>query len=69
MQTISGTNYNIYFGTTGYESLASILLPSKYSKLFILVDENTSQHCLPNFLSNLATEIEIEIIELEAGEI
>jgi 3-dehydroquinate synthase len=69
MQTISGTNYNIYFGTTGYESLASILLPSKYSKLFILVDENTSQHCLPHFLSNLATEIEIEIIELEAGEI
>ena len=69
MQTISGTNYNIYFGKTGYESLASILLPSEYSKLFILVDENTSQHCLPHFLSNLATEIEIEIIELEAGEI
>jgi 3-dehydroquinate synthase len=69
MQTISGSNYNIYFGTTGYESLASILLPSKYSKLFILVDENTSQHCLPHLLSNLATEIEIEIIELEAGEI
>jgi 3-dehydroquinate synthase len=69
METISGTNCNIYFGTTGYETLASILLPSKYSKLFILVDENTSQHCLPHFLSNLATEIEIEIIELEAGEI
>lgn len=69
METISGTNCNIYFGTAGYETLASILLPSKYSKLFILVDENTSQHCLPHFLSNLATEIEIEIIELEAGEI
>lgn len=69
METISGTNCSIYFGTSGYETLASILLPSKYSKLFILVDENTSQHCLPHFLSNLATEIEIEIIELEAGEI
>ena len=69
METISGTNCSIYFGTTGYETLSSILLPSKYSKLFILVDENTSQHCLPHFLSNLATEIEIEIIELEAGEI
>lgn len=68
MQTISGTNYNIYFGTSGYETLASILLPEKYSKIFILVDENTSQYCLPHFLSNLATEIEIEIIELEAGE-
>ncbi|WP_396142118.1 3-dehydroquinate synthase [Flavobacterium sp.] len=69
METISGTNCNIYFGPKGYETLDSILLPSKYSKLFILVDENTSQHCLPHFLSNLATEIEIEIIELEAGEI
>lgn len=69
METISGTNCNIYFGSAGYETFASILLPEKYSKLFILVDENTSQHCLPHFLSNLATEIEIEIIELEAGEI
>jgi 3-dehydroquinate synthase len=69
MQTISSNNYSIYFGTTGYEILASILLPTLYSKIFIVVDENTSEHCLPYFLSNLATEIEIEIIELEAGEI
>lgn len=68
MQTISGTNYDIFFGATGYETLAKLLLPSHYSKIFILVDENTSQHCLPYFLGLLATEIEIEIIELEAGE-
>jgi 3-dehydroquinate synthase len=67
MQTISGNNYDIFFGAKGYESLATILLPSHYSKIFILVDENTSQYCLPYFLSNLATDIEIEIIELEAG--
>ena len=69
MQTISGTNYNIHFGASGYETLASLLLPSQYSKIFILVDENTAELCLPHFLSNLATEVEIEIIELEAGEI
>ncbi|WP_396209063.1 3-dehydroquinate synthase [Flavobacterium sp.] len=69
MQTISGNNYDIFFGAKGYESLATILLPSHYSKIFILVDENTSQYCLPYFLSNLATDIEIEIIELEAGEL
>ena len=39
MQTISGTNYNIHFGASGYEALASLLLPSQYSKIFILVDE------------------------------
>jgi 3-dehydroquinate synthase len=69
MQTISGTNYDVLFGASGYETLAALLLPTQYSKIFILVDENTSQYCLPYFLSNLATEIEIEIIELEAGEL
>ncbi|WP_332023051.1 3-dehydroquinate synthase [Kaistella sp.] len=38
------------------------------SKLFILVDENTHEHCLPTLLGNLATEIPFEIIEIEAGE-
>lgn len=69
MQTISGTNYDIFFGATGYETLATLLLPSHYSKIFILVDENTSQYCLPHLLNHLATEMEIEIIELEVGEI
>jgi 3-dehydroquinate synthase len=39
-----------------------------YSKIFVLVDENTNENCLPYFLSNLPTEIEIEIIEIEVGE-
>ena len=68
MQTIQATNYSVFFNETGYEKLASYLIPSSYSRIFILVDENTSQYCLPHLLNNLATEIEIEIIELEAGE-
>ena len=69
MQTIQATNYSVFFNETGYEKLASYLVPTHYSKIFILVDDNTSQYCLPHLLNNLATEIEIEIIELEAGEI
>ncbi len=68
MQTIQATNYSVFFNETGYEKLASYLVSMHYSKIFILVDENTSQYCLPHLLNNLATEIEIEIIELEAGE-
>ena len=68
MQTIQATNYYVFFNETGYEKLASYLVPTHYSKIFILVDDNTSQYCLPHLLNNLATEIEIEIIELEAGE-
>lgn len=69
MQTITANNYSVYFDSKGFETLAEMLKPSHYSKIFILVDENTSQYCLPHLLNNLATEIEIEIIELEVGEI
>ena len=38
------------------------------SKIFILVDENTHDHCLPILLPNLETDAPFEIIEIEAGE-
>ena len=38
------------------------------SKIFILVDENTHEYCLPILLGNLETEIPFEIIEIAAGE-
>ncbi|WP_313807467.1 3-dehydroquinate synthase [Flavobacterium sp.] len=68
MQTINANGYSVYFNETIYSYLNEILLPKEYSKIFVLVDSKTSEHCLPNFLANLATEIEIEIIEFEAGE-
>lgn len=68
MQTIKANTYSIYFNEEGYLYLSSILKTTNYSKIYVLVDENTSELCLPNFLANLATEIEIEIIEIEAGE-
>lgn len=68
MQSIKANTYSIFFNEEGYSYLSSQLLSSTYSKIFILVDENTSQYCLPNFLANLATEVEIEIIEIENGE-
>lgn len=68
MQTIQANNYQVFFNDKGYTYLTETLTTSSYSKIFILVDENTAEHCLPKLLSSLATEIEIEIIELEAGE-
>ncbi|HJS00771.1 MAG TPA: hypothetical protein VJ780_07550, partial [Flavobacterium sp.] len=67
MQTIQANNYEVFFNENGYTYLNEILDKKSYSKIFILVDENTSNHCLPRLLSLLATEIVIEIIELEAG--
>jgi len=66
IKTIKSSKYNIYFNENSYNYLSEIA--SDYSKLFILVDENTANYCLPHFLAQLATSVEIEIIELEAGE-
>lgn len=38
------------------------------SKIFILVDENTHEYCLPILLANLETHIPLEIIEIKTGE-
>ena len=51
-----------------FSSLNQFLTTLKPSILFILVDENTHEYCLPTLLGNLETEIPYEIIEIEAGE-
>ena len=51
-----------------FSQLNQFLNTLKPSKLFILVDENTHEYCLPTVLGNLETEIPFEIIEIEAGE-
>ncbi|MFE3867725.1 3-dehydroquinate synthase [Flavobacterium sp. LS2P90] len=68
MQTIQANNYPIYFNEKGYEALNLYLKENKYSNLFIIVDSNTNEFCLPNFLPFLETELTIEIVEFEAGE-
>jgi len=68
MNTILSNNCQLFFNEKGLNYLIEILIPSNYSKIIVLVDENTNNYCLPNFLARLPTEIEIEIIEIEAGE-
>ncbi len=68
MQTIQANNYPIYFNEKGYEALNLHLKEKKYSNLFIIVDSNTNEACLPKFLPYLETDLTIEIIEFEAGE-
>lgn len=69
MNTILATDYSIVFNEEAYAKLNEILQQKNYSKIFIIVDENTNEFCLPQFLPLLATDIPLEIIELESGEI
>lgn len=69
MTAIQAASYDIVFNESGYDALNVLLLQSNYSKIFVIVDEHTHEHCLAPFLGNLATEIPIEIIEIPYGEI
>ena len=68
MQYIQANNYPIYFNENGYEALNLYLKESKYSNLFIIVDNETNEVCLPKFLPYLESDLTIEIVEFEAGE-
>ncbi|MCW4470812.1 3-dehydroquinate synthase [Flavobacterium sp. MFBS3-15] len=68
MQPINANGYNIYFNNDCYSYVQEALANGGYTGIFVLADTNTSQYCLPNFLAQLATELPVEIIEIEAGE-
>lgn len=68
LKSIQANDYKIHFNEDGYISLNEYLKQNKYSKLFLFADSNTNELCLPNFLSQLETELELEIIEFESGE-
>jgi 3-dehydroquinate synthase len=65
---INANNYFIAFKDKGYEALNLNIKESRYSKIFVIVDENTNEHCLPKLLPIIETTTDIEIIELESGE-
>ncbi|WP_339653317.1 3-dehydroquinate synthase [Flavobacterium frigidarium] len=69
LTTIQASNHPIYFNEKGYEALNEHLKSNKYSNLFIIVDSNTNESCLPKLLPILETDLTIEIIEFENGEI
>lgn len=69
MKSITANDCIIHFNEACYESLNEHLKKNNFSKIFILVDTNTHEYCLPTFLSKMVTKAVIEIIEIEEGEI
>ena len=69
MNSISTPSYAIHFNDRAIEALNTHLKTSNYSKIFILVDENTHQFCLPDLMSRIEGDYMYEVIEMEQGEI
>lgn len=67
MKSIHSNHCFVHFEAKAYESLNTLIQTNQYSKLFVLVDTNTHQHCLSVFIQELHLG-DIEIIEIEAGE-
>ena len=69
MQSITTKNAVVHFNTNVYSELNTYIKQRNPSKIFILVDTNTHDLCLPQFMSNLESgEISTEVMEIPEGE-
>lgn len=69
MNSIKTATSSVHFSTHGFEVLNQKLKGGNYSILFILVDENTHENCLPYFMGNIEGDYTFEIVEIESGEV
>jgi len=69
MKPILSTNYYVHFQGKAYRSLEKYLENTVHSKVFILVDSNTKEYCLPIFKNEVPQAESFEVIEIPAGEI
>ena len=68
MDTIQSIGYPIYFSDS-LTQLANFIKQGKYSRFFILTDENTGAQCLPLLKEKLGdNEDDYDLIEINAGE-
>lgn len=67
IRTDSGAN--IFYGETVFERLNSLLKSGRFSSLFILADENSMNHCMPELVTRVPKLLEAEVVEIESGEV
>ena len=69
MESISTKNSVVYFNSEVYSELNNYIKTKNPSKIFILVDTNTHDYCLPQFQEQLDSgDIIVEVMEMPNGE-
>ena len=58
----------VLFNEKGYSHFNTYLRQESFTKIFVLVDTNTHEHCLAAFLQKIETGTPLEVLEIEAGE-
>ncbi|SFC14297.1 3-dehydroquinate synthase [Parapedobacter composti] len=64
---ISSTGYNVFFDDT-LAGLETFIRSADYSRILILTDRNTSEHCLPVVQAAIPTVSDYDVIEVDPGE-
>ena len=67
MRPLKSISYSIFFENSLNE-LVTFLRENNYSKVLVLVDNNTEKLCLPLLQQHLSTICDFDIIEIDAGE-
>jgi 3-dehydroquinate synthase len=69
MNSITTKNAVIHFNDNVYVELNAYIKTTQPSNIFVLVDTNTHEDCLPNFLAHLESgDIKVEVMEMPEGE-
>ncbi len=65
MKEYYSKDFSVYIGDEVFELLLEHLIERSYSKVFVLVDENTDKYCLPSLSHYL---FDIKLIKIQGGE-
>jgi len=67
MESVKSQSYEVHINELAKAALNQHVAQKKYSKIFLLVDENTKEHCLP-VLKNIFDGPVDAILEIASGE-
>jgi len=68
MVNIKTNNSTVYIGHNVFDELNAYLSSYENSQIYIMLDENTLEHCVTDLISNCTLLHEAEIIEINSGE-
>lgn len=60
---------NFLFGNEGYKSLNEFIINKNYSKVFVLVDNNTNKNCFSHFQNQISSNIKLNKLLIKPGEV
>src|SRR6056297_438895 len=67
MESVKSQSYEVHINELAKAALNQHIAKNSYSKIFLLVDENTKEHCLPIFIKILEKPID-SVLEIKSGE-